>query len=205
MHESPSLSLSVVEARILGALMEKEKTTPAAYPLTVNALTTACNQKSARIPIMNLDEGQVAHTLRELSNRGLIRIGGLGRAERYSQMLSRELNINAAQQAVLCVLLLRGPQTPNEIRISSNRQIEFAEPAEVITVLQQLIDHELGLVQLIGRAPGQREDRYAQLLTGPIQEEQMAQLAATPRTSRLDLLEQRLCELEEKVKQLLNT
>lgn len=163
--ESP---LEVVCVRVLGSLIEKEITTPDNYPLTLNALTAACNQTSNRDPVLDLDEATVSKSLEELARRSLVRAVHRSdtRARRYRQLLSESLHLHAEETAVMCVLMLRGPQTAGEIRTRSARLFEFRDPAHVEVTLQALMTLSAPLVALLPRRPGQKEVRYAHLLSG---------------------------------------
>ncbi|MCP3867540.1 MAG: DUF480 domain-containing protein [Gammaproteobacteria bacterium] len=163
MPEKPMLT--ALEARILGALMEKQRTTPDNYPLTLNGLVQACNQKTSRNPIMHLTSGEVGHSVNVMRDRDLIAAEFSGRAERYDQKLYRALGLDRKKQALLCVLMLRGAQTLGELRTHSSRMAEFGDLTEVKLVLDELVDREPPLVNRIPRAPGHREERYAQLLS----------------------------------------
>ncbi len=160
--------LDPVAVRILGALIEKESTTPDNYPLTLNALVAACNQTSNREPVMALDEPSVADTLAELARRGLAREvhRSDSRAKRYRQTLSESLSLHPAETAVLCVLMLRGPQTPGEIRTRTGRLFEFRDVPHVEVTLQSLATLTDPLVVQLPRRPGQKEVRWAHLLSG---------------------------------------
>jgi len=158
--------LSEKEARILGALMEKQLTTPDAYPLTLNSLVTACNQKTSREPVMNLTNGEVQHCLNLLQERDLIDIDYGSRADKYQQKLTRSLHFDSSEQAVYSLMLLRGAQTVNELYSRSQRMAEFDNAQGV----KELLDHHTTklkpLAKLIPAQAGQREDRFVQLLTG---------------------------------------
>jgi len=158
--------LSAHESRLLGCLMEKQMTTPDYYPLTLKALTAACNQKSSRVPVMNLTASEVGGLVNELRARGLATARMDGRADRFEQHLSRKLAISTKERAVLCVLMLRGALTLNEIRINTGRMVSFDSNEELQTLLQSLMDRDEPLLVRIPRASGQREDRYAHLLCG---------------------------------------
>ncbi len=172
--------LDPVAVRILGALIEKESTTPDNYPLTLNALVAACNQTSNREPVMALDEATVADTLAELARRGLAREvhRSDSRAKRYRQTLSDSLSLHPAETAVLCVLMLRGPQTPGEIRTRTGRLFEFRDVPHVEVTLQSLATLSDPLVVQLPRRPGQKEVRWAHLLSG----EPAAELETAPAT-----------------------
>ena len=165
---NPPLSQDAV--RILGALIEKEATTPETYPLTLNALTLACNQTSNRDPVLSLDEDAVTRGLDELRRRSLIRgASGIGsRTMRYRHLAGEALNLDRAQLAALCVLMLRGPQTSGEIRIRTGRMYDFVDLDQVVGVLDGLASRETPLVTQLARQPGQKEQRYAHLLAGDV-------------------------------------
>ena len=160
--------LDDVGVRILGALIEKEFTTPDNYPLTLNSLTAACNQTSNRDPVMELDEATVKRGLDDLAARSLVRgvHRGDSRAMRYREELSLTLHLHQPELAALCVLLLRGPQTPGEIRTRAARIFEFSEPRHVEVTLESLMALATPLVALLPRRRGQKEARYAHLLSG---------------------------------------
>ncbi|MEZ5479893.1 MAG: YceH family protein [Thiolinea sp.] len=151
---------STEEIRILGCLMEKQLTTPNNYPLTMNSLMLACNQKTSREPLMNLKEGDVGHISRSLIEFGYAVIQNSGRAQRVEHRLSRKLGLNQKQQAILAVLMLRRPQTLNEIRTRTERMAEFSGPDEVLNILENWLTGDHPLVIRLPAGPGQREDRY---------------------------------------------
>jgi len=158
--------LSEVEARVLGALVEKEITTPEYYPLSLNALVNACNQKSNRDPHMNLNEGEVQRALRQLNELGLARSASTdSRVAKYEHRLSETYNFTRPETAILCELLLRGPQTPGELRSRAERMHPFEDLSVVHTTLKHLMEREPPLVALLPRQPGTKEARYAQLLS----------------------------------------
>ncbi len=167
--------LSKEEARIIGCLMEKSVTTPNQYPLTLNALTNACNQKSARNPVMKLDKGEVQRTVRSLDSKNLVRIAENFKSgvEKYTQRLcnSRYGNyqFEAAEFAIICLLLLRGPQTPGELRANSGRLHQFADNEAVRQALNALVNHEEGpLVIKLPRMQGRKDSEYMHLLSGQV-------------------------------------
>jgi uncharacterized protein YceH (UPF0502 family) len=169
MADSPAAPLlSVAEARVLGCLVEKEATTPDAYPLTVNAAHAAANQKTARDPVMALDPGAVHHALRQLEAMGLAKQVFSSRAERYEHRTGAYFSLPPPQVALLGLLLLRGAQTTHELLARSERLAAFEE-ADVRHHLDRLIHRQPPLVVQIPRRPGQREDRYAHLLCGPVE------------------------------------
>lgn len=164
-----NFTLTEVEARVLGALIEKEVTTPEYYPLSLNALMNACNQKSNRDPLMHLDEQAVRTALRGLSDQFLARsAGGDSRVAKYEHRLGETFNFDRKETAVLCELLLRGPQTPGELRSRAERLHPFEDLSEVQTTLQRLMRREPPLVVLLPRQPGMKEARYAHLLSGDV-------------------------------------
>ena len=130
--------LTAHEARVLGSLMEKQMTTPDYYPLTLNSLATACNQKSSRVPVMNLNPGQVGGVMSTLRSRGLVTARMDGRADKFEQHLSRKLTLSTKERAIICVLMLRGALTVNEIRINTGRMVSFDEADELQGLIQGL-------------------------------------------------------------------
>jgi len=158
--------LSEVEARVLGALVEKEITTPEYYPLSLNALVNACNQKSNRDPHMSLNEGEVQRALRQLNELGLARSASTdSRVAKYEHRLAETYNFTRPETAILCELLLRGPQTPGELRSRAERMHPFEDLSLVHSTLKHLMEREPPLVALLPRQPGTKEARYAQLLS----------------------------------------
>jgi uncharacterized protein YceH (UPF0502 family) len=172
--------LDPVEARVLGALMEKEATTPEYYPLSLNALVNACNQKTNRDPVVDYDERDVMDALDRLRNIGYsLTVTGSGRVHKYAQRISETLNLGRRQSAVLCVLLLRGAQTLGEVKDRSERLHSFADLAEAEAVLEKLAEWPDGaLVKKLPRQPGQKEARYAHLLCGEPVVEAVAEISA---------------------------
>lgn len=209
-HSTPGqVPLSAVEARILGCLIEKQATTPETYPLTLNAVLLACNQKTSREPLMNLTEGQVGQGLRSLEGRGLSRLVMGGRADRWEQRADKTLELVKPQLALVGLLLLRGPQTLNELLTRSSRLHPFEDVAEVQHQLERLAARELAC--LLPRQSGQREDRYMHLLGEPADLEVLlalrSQADSAPRGSgaddgRLAELEARVATLEERLARL---
>ncbi len=163
--------LTAAQARVLGALIEKEATTPDYYPLSQNALMNACNQRSNREPVMSMDEQdvrQALHGLEDLRLAGPSR-GADGRVAKYEHWLGEAFNFSRAETALVCVLLLRGPQTLGELRGRTERIHEFQEISDVLTGLQKLMDREPPLATMLPRQPGTKESRYAHLLCGPVE------------------------------------
>jgi len=198
--------LSAAEARVLGALVEKEVTTPEYYPLTINALINACNQRSNREPVMNLDEDdvrQALHGLEELQLAGRARSAD-GRAAKYEHWLGEAFNFSRAETALVCVLLLRGPQTPGELRGRTERLQHFDEIGEVLAALQKLMERTPPLAAVLPRQPGTKEPRYAHLLSGPVESIVFApEPASTQREAVQDTgQEERIAQLEATVAEL---
>jgi len=165
-EESVEGMLTAHAARLLGCLMEKQMTTPDYYPLTLKALTAACNQKSSRVPVLDLTLSEIGGVVNALRAEGLITARMEGRADRYEQHLSRKLKLSSQQRAVLCVLMLRSTLTLNEIRINTGRMISFDTADALQDVLESLQHRDEPLLVRIPRVAGQREDRYAHLLCG---------------------------------------
>jgi uncharacterized protein YceH (UPF0502 family) len=167
-NRSEPIVLTAAEARVLGALVEKEVTTPDYYPMSLNALINACNQRSNREPVMDLDEDavrQALHGLEDLRLAGRAR-GADGRVTKYEHWLGEAFNFSRAETALMCVLLLRGPQTPGELRGRTERMHSFDEISEVLAGLQKLMERTPALVAVLPRQPGTKESRYAHLLSG---------------------------------------
>lgn len=194
--------LTAIQARILGALIEKEATTPEAYPLTANAVVLACNQKNNREPVMELEPGDVGHALRELESEGFVRSVHGARAQRYEHRFAQKVSVTVKQQAVLSVMLLRGPQTVAELLNRCERLSPFADLDEVRTVLERLMQRSPALVIKLGRAPGQREDRYMHLLCGEVDESEFVQAPRAAPSADRSGLEARVEQLEAQLAQL---
>jgi hypothetical protein len=162
--------LTDVEARVLGSLAEKESTTPDYYPLSLNALVNACNQKSNRDPVMNLDEDAVRDALDSLNAKNLAGAvsGAESRVTKYEHRLQEVFNFTRGEAAVMCALLLRGPQTPGELRTRSERIFQFAELSDVQSTLQRLMQRAPALVRVLPRQPGTKEARYMHLFCGDV-------------------------------------
>jgi uncharacterized protein len=164
------MHLTPTEARVLGALIEKEITTPEYYPLSLNALVNACNQKNNREPVMALDEVEVRQALHGLEDERLAAaVRGDSRVPKYEHHIQEVFNFTRGEIAVICVLLLRGPQTPGELRGRTERMHRFDELSDVQSVLQRLMTREPALVKVLPRQPGTKEARYAHLLSGDVQ------------------------------------
>lgn len=197
--------LDAAQARVLGCLVEKQATTPDIYPLTVNAAVSAANQKTAREPVMALDPGAVHRALRELEGFGLARQQFSSRAERYEHRLDSSFLLTRQQATLLALLLLRGPQTVGELFARSERMHRFADAEEVRHQLERLCVREPALAVQLPRGPGQREDRYAHLLCGPVDVQALsAPASSAPAMPAVDNsgLEQRVGELEARIAQL---
>ena len=198
--------LNSVEVRVLGALIEKEITTPEYYPLTLNSLTTACNQKSNRDPVVSLEEKVVVRALESLREKGLARqVSGVDmRVPKHYHLFDEKMGLTRPQVAALCVLMLRGPQTVGEIRGRSGRLYEFADLEEVERVLVELAERTEGaLVVQLARQPGRKESRYAHVLMGEPEEED-AQTEGPVDAAALEVRaeNERIAALEEQVKAL---
>jgi hypothetical protein len=168
---SMNVTLDRVEARVLGSLVEKEITTPDYYPLSLNALVNACNQKSNRDPLMELDEGTVRTALRALDEKVLARSAATdSRVAKYEHQLQEAFNFTRPEIAILCELLLRGPQTPGELRGRASRFYPFEDLSAVHSTLDRLMKREPPLVKLLARQPGTKEARYGHLLSGDVEE-----------------------------------
>ncbi len=164
------MHLTPTQARVLGALIEKEVTTPEYYPLSLNALVNACNQKNNREPVMALDDVEVRQALHGLEDEHLAGpVRGDGRVTKFEHRCQEVFNFTRGETALLCVLLLRGPQTPGELRGRTERMFKFDELSDVQTSLQKLMSREPALVKLLPRQPGTKEARYTHLLSGDVE------------------------------------
>jgi uncharacterized protein YceH (UPF0502 family) len=200
--------LTDVEIRVLGALIEKDITTPDYYPLSLNALVNACNQKNNRDPVMSLDESMVREALHGLQQKHVAGTAGGAdsRVTKYEHRIQEVFNFTRAETALMCVLLLRGPQTPGELRGRTERMYRFEELSDVQSTLQRLIERDPSLVKMLPRQPGTKESRYAQLLGG----EREAWTAAAPdyapsgapQDDRLSRLESEVAELRGEIAEL---
>lgn len=201
------LELSAVEVRVLGALVEKENTTPEYYPLSVNALLNACNQKSNRDPVMTLDEEAVRRALRSLTEQTLVRsASGDSRVAKFEHRLNELYNFHRHEIAVLCVLMLRGPQTPGELRTRAERMYAFEDLDAVHAALNLLMRREPPLVKVLPRQPGTKESRFMHLLSGDVTTETQAAAeeqsvgSGSGATSTAD--RERIAQLETEVSEL---
>ena len=202
------IELEDIEARILGSLIEKQVTTPDAYPLTLNAVVAACNQKTNRDPMTHYEAGEVGHALRQLEGKGLVSGSLSARASRYAHRFETSYNVTLRQRALLALLLLRGPQTLNELTTRSERLADFPDAEEVRSVLERLASRIPAMVVRLHRAPGQREERYMHLLCGPVSmDAAMASTESNPATTpglgeRVSQLESLVAQLQEVVAEL---
>lgn len=195
--------LSALELRVLGCLMEKQLLTPDVYPLTLNALLSAANQKTSREPVMSLDASAIASALTLLEGKGLAQRVGASRVDRYEQTSARKFSMTTSQSALVAMLMLRGPQTLNELHARTDRMANFGSVDAVREELNMLMGKRPPLVKELGRAPGQREDRFAHLLAGDI--DISAIPAPAPRAApvpAMAALEERLKALEDEVARL---
>ena len=203
--ETSAVVLTATEARVLGCLIEKEATTPDAYPLTVNAAQVAANQKTARDPVMAINTGDVNHALRQLEQKGLAKQVFSSRAERYEHRADKALDLSKQQLTLVGLLLLRGPQTVHELLARSERLASFNDADDVRHHLDRLIQRQPALVQQIPRGPGQREDRYVHLLSGAVDVAAVtARIASSSSSSEASspALEARVQALENEVAEL---
>jgi uncharacterized protein YceH (UPF0502 family) len=201
--------LNSTEIRILGCLIEKQATSPETYPLTLNALVIACNQKTSREPVMNLSQGQVGQSLRALEGRGFTRLVMGSRADRWEHRVDKALELVPAQVILSGLLFLRGPQTVNELLTRSARMHEFEDTEQVVHQLERLIAR--GLALLVPRQSGQREDRYMHALGDPADIEATLAARGNPvergggsgvSLERIEELEARIAALEERLSRL---
>ena len=199
--------LTPIQARILGCLIEKKETTPEQYPLTVNSLKNACNQKTARSPVTSYTEGDIGHTLRELESLGIVKEAWGARVPKYEHQAGKVLDLLSKGLALLCPLILRGPQTLGELKTHTHRLYEFDDLDDVQFALQRLIEHEPPLVVSLPKQPGQKEIRFAHLLCG---EPDIPDIPAYPGatassgglTSRVGALEEEIELLKLEIEQL---
>ena len=195
--------LNEVETRVLGALIEKDITTPDYYPLSLNALVNACNQKNNREPVMNLDEDAVRQALNTLQGQNLAGPSGGAdsRVTKYEHRMQEVFNFSRGETAILCVLLLRGPQTPGELRGRTERMHRFEALDEVQSTLQRLMQREPPIVKVLPRQPGTKEARYMHLLSGDAQESSVTQ-AHSPTMAQRQEGNETLMRLENEIQEL---
>jgi len=200
-----NITLNEVECRILGSLIEKEVTTPEYYPLSLNALVNACNQKSNRDPVMNLEEAVVRQALYSLEGQSLVRSVSPAdsRVTKYEHRLQEVFNFYRHEIAILCLLLLRGPQTTGELRSRSERMHSFDDLSAVQSSLQHLMKREPALVKPLPRQPGTKETRYAHLFSGDVEQAEPEPKAKAPALERF-VDGDRVRQLEEEITGLKN-
>lgn len=217
-----NIELSLIEARIIGCLIEKEVTTPDHYPLTLNSLTTACNQKSNREPVLSLSDADVLDAVDGLIERRLVNDESSfnSRVAKYQHRFCNtefgDLQLTEQERGVVCSMLLRGPQTPGELRTRTNRLCQFSDVKEVEALLDNMAKRESGaLVVKLPREPGKRESRYQHLFSGEVNVEEFevnaAPVASTNTSKRIEELEEQvqrlqseLNELKDKVEQIVS-
>ncbi|MER8748150.1 DUF480 domain-containing protein [Mesorhizobium sp. M1050] len=197
--------LSPIEARILGCLIEKKELTPDVYPLTLNAALAAANQKTAREPVMALEQVEVHRGLKLLEQKGLVRQMFGSRVERYEHQMAQRFSLTTPQTTLIGLLLLRGPQTAHELLARSERMARFSSVEDLRAELDMLIGRRPPLIQEIPRGPGQREDRYVHLLSGPVDvaalsaQRNVSALPASDMEARLEALEQEVAALRARL------
>ena len=193
-------TLTPIQVRVLGCLMEKKESTPDQYPLTLNSLRNACNQKSSRFPVVSYSEGEVGHAIRELEAMDMVREEWGARVPKYEHLANKALNLHSQGIALMCTLMLRGPQTLGELRNHSYRLFDFDDLDDVQFALKHLIDHEPPLATALPRQTGQKEGRFAHLLSGE------PDIPAPPRAKMTTVLstdlEARVTELETQLEEL---
>ena len=197
-----NIVLNEMEARVLGALLEKEITTPDYYPLSLNSLVNACNQKSNRDPVMNLDEDSVRDALRTLHDNSLARSVSAAdsRVTKYEHRLQEAFNFDRREAALFCELLLRGPQTPGELRTRAERMHQFDDLSEAQSALQRLMNREPPLVKVLARQSGTKESRYLHLLSGdekPVSSTAGRQVPAAVEGEKMDAFSRLSSEMAE--------
>lgn len=209
---SDLVELDAIEERILGVLLEKEKTVPDSYPMTVNGILTACNQKSARSPVMALDDEILQIGIDGLRGKGLVNTvaGGGSRTLKYKHNAPANLDIDPNEESILCLLLLRGALTPGEVKSNSGRLYDFSNLESVQNCMDELAEREIPLIQLLPRRTGQKEGRYAHCLGGEIdlealiEEESIAIAPVSNYEKRLSELELEVADLKEKMSRLVD-
>ena len=199
--------LNPVEIRVLGSLAEKKTLTPDVYPMTLNSVIVAANQKTARDPVMALEAPDIRRTLGTLQQKGLVRQAFASRVDRYEHLLAQRFSLTQSQIALLALLMVRGPQTAHELLARSERMASFPSVAEVRGNLDLLIGRKPALAAMIGRAPGQREERYAQLFGGPVaarvaDREPGSSSQDSGLEARVEALEEQVARLTEQIRSL---
>jgi hypothetical protein len=197
--------LSLAETRVLGTLIEKQRTVPDTYPLSVNALSAGCNQKTSRNPVLELSEADIVQALDTLRELGLAYEMSGGRVARFAHKIEHTIGIPTQASALLCVLLLRGPQTAGELRLNGERLHKFADISSVEAFLAELAERSPALVVELPRLPGSRENRWAHLLSGePVNEAVPSRAIAASASQELDELRSRVSALETEMEELRN-
>ncbi len=194
--------LTPLEARVLAVLVEKESTVPDSYPLSANALTAGCNQKTARDPVMDVSEAEVLATVEELKALHLVNTVSGSRVVRYEHNFARGLGVPGAAMALLTQLMLRGPQTAAELRQNTERLHRFADVSSVEGFLEELAEREQPFAVKLAKAPGAREARWAHLLCGPVASVEQAVAAALPRDEEVALLRAEVASLRQLVNRI---
>lgn len=213
--DTTQYQLTPEQARVFACLIEKHLATPNNYPLTINSLMLACNQKTNRHPVMSLTEGEVGHISNELVELEFAKVEYGERANKVTHLAMRVLNIDREQAAILCMLVLREPLTLNDIKARTEKMVGFTDANAVAEVVETMITRESPLVVLLPKSVGRREDRYTHLLSGEVDFDALAPNKAAfqsneitdtrtsmTQDSRIDALEQRIATLEEKIKNL---
>lgn len=195
--------LDDAELRVLGSMMEKSRTTPDYYPMTINSLTAACNQKTSRKPVVNYDEATVVNAVNTLKRRGLVSTatGGTDRVVKYKHNFAIVYPVIPSEVAIICLLILRGPQTPGELNTNSGRLYEFESIEEVQEILDKLASGDTPFVQQLARRPGQKEVRYVHLLGGSTDWSDESFASDSPARTSSDL-EARLAKVETELAEL---
>lgn len=206
MEENKTLPiLDAEKIRVLGSLLEKSKTTPEYYPMTINSLQAACNQKSSRKPVVNYDENTIIHTLDSLKKIGLIStvVGGGSRVTKYKHNIAIQFPLLPAELAILCLLFLRGPLTAGEINSNSGRLYEFDDIDEVQTILNKLADDQPAYIKLLPKKAGQKEARYIHLFAEFDENEYENTITSSPSSNnQVHILEERVSTLETELSKL---
>lgn len=194
--------LTPLEARVLAVLVEKEHTVPDSYPLSANALTAGCNQKTARDPVMDVSEAEVLATVEELKSLSLVNTVSGSRVLRYEHNFARAMGVPGAAVALLTQLMLRGPQTAAELRQNTERLHRFADVSSVEGFLEELATREPPMAVKLPKAPGAREARWAHLLSGPVASVEQAAAVAQPRDEEVALLRAEVASLRQLVNRI---
>ncbi len=204
-HESLP-EMTAIQVRVLGCLVEKKETTPEQYPLTLNSLRNACNQKTARHPVTGYSIGEIGHTLRELESLGFVGEAWGSRAAKYEHLADKALGLHSKGLALLCPLMLRGPQTLGELKINCHRLYAFNDLDDAHYIIKRLCESEPPLVTVLPRQAGQKEDRYAHLLSGepdiPVNVPVAAGSAQSGLAARVEALELELETLRERLEKI---